>query len=303
MLVSFEELAVNFTQEEWQHLDNAQRTLYRDVMLETYSSLLSLGYCISKPEVILKLEQGAEPWMVIEPLNQSLSVANRKNDLFGTSQKSQEINFRVPDEMPVGEKLDGPNVPGNSFQCWEPHSQHHMIQTVQQPFEHNRKGTTFSGKLLFKKSKKVHCGETSNKLYVIVENTTQIEEKTVQKCVYIHEPQQTHREKLCESFGHEKTLICKSDFKLNQATLTGKKYVCNSCGKSFSCSSCLTIHHRTHMGASPMSTMNVQKLFTRIQTTLKVRESRWRRNLMNVIYVEKPLLEVTTNYTSENSHG
>ncbi|XP_062041289.1 zinc finger protein 39-like isoform X4 [Lepus europaeus] len=70
-LVSFEDVAVDFSWEEWQDLDDAQRTLYRDVMLETYSSLLSLGSCITKPEVIFKLEQGAEPWMAEEPSNQS----------------------------------------------------------------------------------------------------------------------------------------------------------------------------------------------------------------------------------------
>nr|XP_033698220.1 zinc finger protein 570-like [Tursiops truncatus] len=65
-LVSLEDVAVNFTWEEWQDLDDAQRTLYRDVMLENYSSLVSLGHCITRPEVIIKLEQGAAPWTVKE---------------------------------------------------------------------------------------------------------------------------------------------------------------------------------------------------------------------------------------------
>ncbi|KAK2117103.1 hypothetical protein P7K49_003989, partial [Saguinus oedipus] len=62
--VSFKDVAVDFTQEEWQQLDPDEKITYRDVMLENYSHLVSVGCDITKPNVIIKLEQGEEPWII-----------------------------------------------------------------------------------------------------------------------------------------------------------------------------------------------------------------------------------------------
>ncbi|XP_056677941.1 zinc finger protein 568-like isoform X5 [Monodelphis domestica] len=63
-VVTFKDVAVDFTREEWCLLSPPQKELYKEVMLENAQNLLSVGLLGPPEDVISYLEQKEAPWML-----------------------------------------------------------------------------------------------------------------------------------------------------------------------------------------------------------------------------------------------
>ncbi|KAJ8796122.1 hypothetical protein J1605_018172 [Eschrichtius robustus] len=249
--VSFEDVTVEFTQDEWQYVGPAQRTLYKDVMLENYSHLISLGYCIIKPQVIFKLEHGEEPWSSEEEfLNQKYPGYCRVDVHIEENREKQEkplwqvvfIDNKILSKEE--QKLDIQHEKTHTGeQCYKYNENletlsyvkdHHKFQTLEQSFECNEYGKVLHDKTVCVTAKSSVTGEDSCK-------DNEFRGNCDKAALFNH--MRTGTRKKCFDLNE-----CGKSCEYNEVHMALAHNECNESGNNFSRNSPLTQPQRTVTG-------------------------------------------------------
>ncbi|KAI4535049.1 hypothetical protein MG293_015909 [Ovis ammon polii] len=281
--VTFEDVAVYFSWEEWGLLDEAQRLLYHGVMLETFSLMASLGLTSSRNHDMTQLEQRGEPcvptggvsttataagcWCGAEadeaPSEQSGCVEVDRANLHqhqslnsGEKPSTREEHEENGKVFPGSSGLPKPQAAPSGGEPCRSTKSGEGVPPGKRHYRCSECGKAFGQKYLLVQHQRLHTGE---KPYECSECGKLFSHKSN---LFIHQIVHTgERPYGCSECG--KSFSRNADLIQHRRVHTGEKpFKCSECGKAFRHNSTLVQHHRIHTGVRPYECSECGKFFS-----------------------------------------
>ncbi|XP_048345080.1 zinc finger protein 436-like isoform X2 [Sphaerodactylus townsendi] len=289
-LVTFEEVSVHFTEEEWTLLDPDQRSLHKEVMEENCQNVVSMGLLVPKPDS-MSLEDAGDPLVqnteerersaeghlvykldsisILEDIGNPLVQNAEERERSAEADSPWNMSKGEPQPFSLKEKQPkrnfGMQENGNEFSSYQDaESQvfdtHWRIQSGDKPYKCSECGKSFAWKGDLTGHQRIHTGE---KPYICLDCGWR----------FVRNAHLTAHRRMHTGERPYKCLECGKSFArsdnlaAHQRIHTGEKpYKCLECGRSFAWKQDLTGHQRIHTGEKPYKCLECGKSFAHNRT-------------------------------------